>query len=114
MGFRTIHVNGVMIEVNQLARLDFALTLDSKSDSITVLGSAPLLNTWGASVSTLFNNRFVDNMPLNGRSLEMAENQQHLFLWIFFLFSVSPCPCGKFFMPWSKGSQSISGNHVSI
>ena len=35
---------------------------------ITVEGSAPLLNTSDASVSTLIGNRFVENMPLNGRS----------------------------------------------
>jgi len=67
-GFKTIHVSVVMIEVNQRARLDLALTIGSKSDSITVLGSAPLLNTSDASVSPLIGNRFVENMPLKGRS----------------------------------------------
>ena len=62
-GFKTIHLDGVVIEVNERARLDFALTTGSKTDNITVFGSAPLLN---ASVSTLIDNRFVDNMPLNG------------------------------------------------
>jgi len=33
-----------------------------------VQGSAPLLNTSDASVSTLIGKRFVENMPLNGRS----------------------------------------------
>src|SRR6202035_1398951 len=36
--------------------------------SITVEGSAPLLNTSDASVSTLIGNQFVENLPLNGRS----------------------------------------------
>ena len=31
-------------------------------------GGAPLLNASDASVSTLIGNRFVENMPLNGRS----------------------------------------------
>lgn len=51
-----------------MAHLDFTLTIGSRSDSITVLASAPLLNTSDASVSTLIGNRFVDTMPLNGRS----------------------------------------------
>jgi len=67
-GFKTIHLNGVVMEVDQMARLDFTLTIGSKADSITVVGSAPLLNTSDASVSTLIANRFVENMPLNGRS----------------------------------------------
>jgi hypothetical protein len=33
-----------------------------------VEGGAPLLNTESAAVSTLIENRFVENMPLNGRS----------------------------------------------
>jgi carboxypeptidase family protein len=67
-GFKTIRLDGVVIEAEQMARLDFTLTIGSKSDSITVLGSAPLFNTSDASVSTLIGNRFVENMPLNGRS----------------------------------------------
>ena len=35
---------------------------------VTVEGSAPLLNASDASVSTVIGNRFVENMPLNGRS----------------------------------------------
>ena len=59
-GFKTIHLDGVVIEVNERARLDFALTTGSKTDNITVFRSAPLLN---ASVSTLIGNRFVEICP---------------------------------------------------
>ena len=67
-GFKTIHQNGLTVEVDQRARLDFALTIGSNAESITVRGTAPLLNTSDASVSTVIGNRFVENMPLNGRS----------------------------------------------
>lgn len=67
-GFKTIHQNGVAVEVDQRARLDFALTVGSNTETITVQGSAPLLNTLDASVSTLIGNQFVENLPLNGRS----------------------------------------------
>ena len=67
-GFKTVHQNGVVVEVDQRARLDFALTIGSNAESITVQGSAPLLNTSDASVSTVIDNRFVENLPLNGRS----------------------------------------------
>jgi Carboxypeptidase regulatory-like domain/TonB dependent receptor len=67
-GFKTIHQNGVVVEVDQRARLDFALIVGGNTETITVQGSAPLLNTSDASVSTLIGNRFVENLPLNGRS----------------------------------------------
>jgi len=67
-GFRTVHQNGVFIEVGQRARLDFALTVGSTAESVTVGGSAPLLNASDASVSTVVGNRFVENLPLNGRN----------------------------------------------
>src|SRR5271166_6155307 len=67
-GFKTLHQNGVVVEVDQRARLDFALTIGSATDSVTVNGTAPLLNTADASVSTLIGNQFVENLPLNGRS----------------------------------------------
>jgi hypothetical protein len=67
-GFKTVHQNGVVVEVDQRARLDFALTVGSNTETITVQGSAPLLNTSDASVSTLIGNQFVKNLPLNGRS----------------------------------------------
>jgi len=58
-GFKTIHQNGVVVEVDQRARLGFTLTIGSNTESITVQGSAPLLNASDASVSTLIGNRFV-------------------------------------------------------
>jgi hypothetical protein len=67
-GFKTVHQNGMVVEVDQRARLDFALTVGSSTESITVQASAPLLNTSDASVSTLIGNQFVENLPLNGRS----------------------------------------------
>jgi hypothetical protein len=67
-GFKTIHQNGIVVEVDQRARLDFALTVGSTTETVTVQGSGPLLNTSDASVSTVIDNRFVENMPLNGRS----------------------------------------------
>jgi Carboxypeptidase regulatory-like domain/TonB dependent receptor len=67
-GFKTVHQNGVRVEVDQRARLDFALTVGSTTETITVEGNAPLLNTSDASVSTVIDHQFVENLPLNGRS----------------------------------------------
>jgi hypothetical protein len=67
-GFRLVHQNGVVVEVGQRARLDFALAIGSSAETITVQANAQLLNISDASVSTFIGNRFVENMPLNGRS----------------------------------------------
>ncbi len=68
VGFKVIHQTGVVVEVGQRARLDFSLSVGTKSEVVTVRGSAPLLNTADASVSTVIDNQFVENLPLNGRS----------------------------------------------
>jgi len=73
-GFATVHQNGTVLEADQQARLDFTLKVGSTSETITVEGSAPLLNTSDATVSTLIGNQFVDNMPLNGRSFSTLIN----------------------------------------
>ena len=67
-GFATVHQNGIVLEADQQARLDVTLKVGGTTESITVEGEAPLLNTSDATVSTLIGNQFVDNMPLNGRS----------------------------------------------
>ena len=67
-GFKTIHQNGFVVEVDQRARLDFALQVGSNTESLMVSSTAALLNTEDASVSTVIGNRFVENLPLNGRS----------------------------------------------
>jgi len=67
-GFRSIHQTGIVLEVNQRATLDFSLSIGAATESITVEGNALLLNESNASVSTVIGNRFVENMPLNGRS----------------------------------------------
>jgi hypothetical protein len=73
-GFKTIRQNGIILEANQNARMDFALTIGSRTETITVEGNAPLLNTSDATVSTLIGNQFVTNMPLNGRSFSTLIN----------------------------------------
>ena len=67
-GFKTMDQNGVVLEVDQRARLDFALAIGGATETITVEGNAPLLNVTDASVSTVIGHHFVENLPLNGRS----------------------------------------------
>jgi len=67
-GFKRLIRPDVILHVQDALDIDFEMTVGSGSESITVEGGAPLLNTSDAMVSTLIDNRFVENMPLNGRS----------------------------------------------
>ena len=67
-GFKKLVRPDVILHVQDALDIDFEMTVGSASESITVEGGAPLLNTSDATVSTVVDNRFVENMPLNGRS----------------------------------------------
>jgi hypothetical protein len=67
-GFKKLVRPDVILHVQDALDIDFEMTVGSAAESITVEGGAPLLNTSDATVSTLVDNRFVENMPLNGRS----------------------------------------------
>src|SRR5215813_9748979 len=67
-GFKKLIKPDVILHVQDALEVDFEMPVGVASDSITVEAGAPLLNTSDATVSTLVDNRFVENMPLNGRS----------------------------------------------
>ena len=67
-GFKKLIRADVILHVQDALDIDFEMPVGAASESVTVEGGAPLLNTASASVSTLIDNRFVENMPLNGRS----------------------------------------------
>jgi hypothetical protein len=70
MGFRTIVKPDVTLHVQDTIELNFEMALGSASETVTVEGGAPLINTESAAVSTVVDRRFVENMPLNGRSFQ--------------------------------------------
>jgi carboxypeptidase family protein/TonB-dependent receptor-like protein len=67
-GFEIVQQKGVILEVGRNAQMDFRLTIGGKGQSITVEGNTPMVNSLDASVSTIIDHRFVENMPLDGRS----------------------------------------------
>src|SRR5262249_25274816 len=60
----------VILHVLDALQLDFQLALGSVAESVTVAGSAPLVNTQSAAVGTVVDRTFVENLPLNGRRLQ--------------------------------------------
>lgn len=67
-GFNKLVRPDVLLHVQDAVEINFELKIGSASQTVTVEGVAPLLNVSGAAVSTLIDNRFVENLPLNGRS----------------------------------------------
>ena len=67
-GFKPVQLTGIIVNVQDSLEQNFKLAVGPASDTITVEASALNMNTTDAAVSTLIDNRFIENMPLNGRS----------------------------------------------
>jgi hypothetical protein len=69
-GFKTIIKADVVLNVESAVALNFTLPVGAVSESLTVDAASPIMNTSDASVSTVIDKNFVENMPLNGRSFQ--------------------------------------------
>ena len=67
-GFKLVRLRGITVNVQDNLEQNFKLDVGSASETITVEANAVNTNTNDGTVSTLIDNRFVENMPLNGRS----------------------------------------------
>lgn len=69
-GFKKLIKPDVILHVQDALRIDLQMTLGDVSEIVMVESGAPLVNTESATVSTVVNRTFVDNIPLNGRSFQ--------------------------------------------
>jgi hypothetical protein len=69
-GFKALIKPDVILHVQDVIALNFKLSLGAVSESITVQGGAPLVNSESAAVSTVVDRQFAENLPMNGRSFE--------------------------------------------
>jgi outer membrane receptor protein involved in Fe transport len=69
-GFKSIVKGDIELHVQSQVSINFELQVGSVTETVTVLGGAPLVNTESAAVSTVVDRQFVGNIPLNGRSLQ--------------------------------------------
>jgi hypothetical protein len=67
-GFRTVNLTGLTVNVQDNLEENFRLDVGAVSESMTVEASGVSVNTTDASVSTVIDRNFVENLPLNGRS----------------------------------------------
>jgi len=68
IGFKTLIKPDVVLNVQDALAINFTLPVGAVSETVTVEGGAPLVNTESAAVSSVVDRKFVENMPLNGRS----------------------------------------------
>src|SRR5579862_2954039 len=66
-GFQTT-VSTIELQVQQTARVDFALTVGQSSQTVEVSAAAAALNTESATVGTVIAEKAITELPLNGRN----------------------------------------------
>ena len=69
-GFKTVVKSDVILHVQDTIAINFEMVLGSVSEIVTVEAGAPVINTTDASVSTVVDRQFAENLPLNGRSFQ--------------------------------------------
>jgi hypothetical protein len=67
-GFRKYAHRGVVLQVNQRARVDIALELGGLEEATEVVALAPLTRTDSAEIGEVIEERAVRELPLNGRN----------------------------------------------
>src|SRR5438094_227407 len=67
-GFATAVSKGIVLELNQKARVDVQLSIGSVSQTIEVTGAAPLLTTDTMQLGTIINSRINQELPLATRN----------------------------------------------
>src|SRR5687768_8738653 len=67
-GFRKVERTGVELQVNQRAQIDLELSVGLVSETVTIQGGPPLLETQSSALGTVIQERQVQELPLNGRN----------------------------------------------
>jgi Carboxypeptidase regulatory-like domain/TonB dependent receptor/TonB-dependent Receptor Plug Domain len=69
-GFATTHVNGITLNDSDIKRLLIRMNVGAVTETVNVDASGLVLNRTDASVSTVIDRKLIENVPLNGRSLQ--------------------------------------------
>jgi hypothetical protein len=69
-GFKAIVHPDITLNVQDAKAIGFTLPVGPVSDTVTVEGGAPLIDTESAAVSTVVDRQFAENLPMNGRSFQ--------------------------------------------
>jgi hypothetical protein len=69
-GFQTVEHSGVLVEVGQNIRVDLVLQPGEQTQTITVTGEVPAINTTDATLGGTVSNDAINSLPLNGRNFD--------------------------------------------
>jgi hypothetical protein len=68
VGFQTLVKPDIVLYTQAALDINFTLPVGAALETVTVQGGASTLHTESGSVSTIIDRKFVENLPLNGRS----------------------------------------------
>lgn len=69
-GFKETVIHNIVLQVDQQARKDVTLQAGSLAQTVTVEGTAPIVQAESSSMGEVVNNQEVTELPLNGRNLD--------------------------------------------
>src|SRR3989442_4907103 len=69
LGFKVVIKADLMLHVQDSVEVNFEMVLGSATESVTVRGGAPLLDTESSAIGTVVEQRKVNELPLNGRNV---------------------------------------------
>jgi len=69
-GFKVISRPRVTLHVADTVSMNYTMQVGNMNETVRVEGGAPLINTESATVSTVIDREFAENLPMNGRSFQ--------------------------------------------
>lgn len=69
-GFSTQEHSGVLVQVGENIRVDLTLSPGEQTQTVTVTGEVPSINTTDSTLGGAVTNQSINDLPLNGRNFE--------------------------------------------
>jgi hypothetical protein len=69
-GFKTVEHSGLLLEVGQNLRIDLTLQTGDQTQTVTVTGEPPMVETTNATLGGTLSNETINDLPMMGRSYQ--------------------------------------------
>ena len=81
MGFRTVDREDILVQVGQTVRVDVTLQPGQQTQTITVTGELPMIDTSSAQLTGMLENISVEELPVNGRNYQYLLGTRPGVVW---------------------------------